>query len=154
MSEFKKVPTLLDSKPPSWSDPFLLLNKTPCSPYLILATLVNPLPRELVLAHLPYPNFTNNVLSFPKLLGVFPQSFPLLISGMLVRYQSLMDLRQVCPTPPSSTILSVPKVHSYFRHISDTPLFVPVSPCLTLRPYVPCFTDICFYATMILSSLA
>ena len=29
MSEFKKVPTLLDSLPPSWSDSSLLLNKTP-----------------------------------------------------------------------------------------------------------------------------
>ena len=137
MSEFKKVPTLLDSKPPSWSDPFLLLNKTPCSPYLILATLVNPLPRELVLAHLPYPNFTpNNVLSFPKLLGIIPQSFPLLVSGMLVRYQSLMDLRQVRPALPSSAIPSIPKVCSYFHHISDTPPFVPVP---LVSPFVPMF---------------
>ena len=49
---------------------------------------------------------------------------------------------------------SISQVCSYFRHISNTPLFVPVPPCFTLRPYVPCFTDIRFYATMILSSLA
>ena len=30
----------------------------------------------------------------------------------------------------------------------------PHPPCLTLRPYVPCFTDIRFHATMILSPLA
>ena len=49
--------------------------------------------------------------------------------------------------------LSISQVRSYFHHISDTPPFIPVSPCLTLRPYVPCFTDIRFYTTMILLSL-
>ena len=53
-----------------------------------------------------------------------------------VRYQSLMDLQQVCPTPSSSTIPSIPKVHSYFRHISDTPPFIPVP---LVSPYVPMF---------------
>ena len=34
------------------------------------------------------------------------------------------------------------------------PSIHPCPPCLTLRPYVPCFTEICFHVTMILSSLA
>ena len=34
------------------------------------------------------------------------------------------------------------------------PSIHPCPPCLTLRPYVPCFTDVCFHATMILSPLA
>ena len=55
----------------------------------------------------------------------------------VVRYQSLMDLQQVCPTlSSSSAIPSVPKVHSYFRHVSDTPPFVPVP---VVSPFVPMF---------------
>ena len=39
---------------------------------------------------------------------------------------------------------------SHLRH----PSIHPCSPCLTFCPYVPCFTDIRFHVTMILSSLA
>ena len=53
-----------------------------------------------------------------------------------VRYQSLMDLRQVCPAPSSSTIPSVSQVHSYFRHISNTPPIVPVP---LVSPFIPMF---------------
>ena len=53
-----------------------------------------------------------------------------------VRYQSPMDLRQVRPTPSSSAIPSVPKVRSYFCHISDTPPFVPVP---LVSPFIPMF---------------
>ena len=70
-----------------------------------------------------------------------------------VRYWSLIDLRQ---SPSHSAILhytlrsqSPFLFPSHLRHSSIR----PCSPCLTLCPYVPCFTDICFYATMILSSL-
>ena len=53
-----------------------------------------------------------------------------------VRYQSPMHLQQVRPTPPFSAIPSIPKVRSYLRHISDTPLFVPVP---LVSPFVPMF---------------
>ena len=43
---------------------------------------------------------------------------------------------KVCPTLPSSAIPSVPKVHSYFHHISDTPPFVLVP---LVSPFVPMF---------------
>ena len=43
---------------------------------------------------------------------------------------------KVCPTPPSSAIPSVLKVRSYFCHISDTPLFVPVP---LVSPFIPMF---------------
>ena len=57
-------------------------------------------------------------------------------SSVCVRYQSPMDLQQVHPTLPSSTIPSIPKVHSYFHHISNTPPFVPVP---LVSPFVPMF---------------
>ena len=72
----------------------------------------------------------------------------------LVRYRSPMHLQQVRPTPPFSTIPSIPKVHSYLHHISDTPPFIPVPLVSLLVPMFPVFTDIRFYATMILSSLS
>ena len=40
---------------------------------------------------------------------------------------------KIRPAPPSSAIPSVPKVRSYFCHISDTPPFVPVPLDLKLR---------------------
>ena len=43
---------------------------------------------------------------------------------------------KIRPAPPSSTIPSVPKVCSYFRHISNTPPFVPVP---LVSPFVPMF---------------
>ena len=43
---------------------------------------------------------------------------------------------KIRPTPPSSAIPSVPKVHSYFHHISNTPPFVPVP---LVSPFVPMF---------------
>ena len=71
-----------------------------------------------------------------------------------VRYRSPIDLQQ---SPSRSAIL-------HYTLCSQSPFLFPshlwhssicpCSPCLTLRLYVPCFTDICFYATMILSSLA
>ena len=61
----------------SYTDTSLLLNKTPSTPCLILATLVKPSPRELVLAHLPYPNFSpNNVLSSQSCWGSSLKAFP------------------------------------------------------------------------------
>ena len=45
-------------------------------------------------------------------------------------------LRKPHTAPPSSTIPSVPKVHSYFCHISNTPPFVPVP---LVSPFIPMF---------------
>ena len=58
------------------------------------------------------------------------------IQWIVVRYRSPMHLWQVCPALPSSAIPSVPQVRSYFRHISDTPPFVPVP---LISPFVPMF---------------
>ena len=81
-------------------------------------------------------------------------SYLLLVYAHFVRYQSPMHLRQVHPTSSSSIIPFRPQSPflflSHLRHSSVR----PCSPCLTLCPYVPCFTDIHFYATMILLSLA
>ena len=57
-------------------------------------------------------------------------------SNQPVRYRSPMDLQQVHPALPSSTIPSVPKVCSYFCHISNTPPFIPVP---LVSPFVPMF---------------
>ena len=43
---------------------------------------------------------------------------------------------KVHPTLPFSAIPSVPKVHSYFCHISDTPPFIPVP---LVSPFIPMF---------------
>ena len=71
-----------------------------------------------------------------------------------VRYDHQWISDKVCSTPSSSAIPFPFQSPSYFHHISNTPPFVPVPPCLILHPYVPCFIDICFHVTMILSSLA
>ena len=78
---------------------------------------------------------------FPPIYSLFPYSPTLTppihpICTVYVRYRSLMDLQQVCPSPSSSAIPSVPKVRSYFHHISNTPLFVPVP---LVSPFVPMF---------------
>ena len=74
-------------------------------------------------------------------------------SWKCVRYRSPMDLQQVHPALSSSATPSVPKSILFLSHLQH-PSASPCPPCLTLRPYVPCFTDICFHVTMILSSLA
>ena len=70
-----------------------------------------------------------------------------------VRYQSPIDLQQ---SPFRSTILRYTlrsqSPFLFLLHLRHSSVH-PCSPCLTLHPYVPCFTDIRFYATMILSSL-
>ena len=59
-------------------------------------------------------------------------------------------------SPSRSDILcytfSVPKSILFPSHLRH-PSIHPCPPCLTLHPYVPCFTDIHFHVTMILSSL-
>jgi len=74
MSELKKVHILLCFQPPSWSDPSLLLNKTPISLCLTLAILMKLLPSKLVSAPLLYPNFTlRSILPFLRPLeGILP----------------------------------------------------------------------------------
>ena len=70
-----------------------------------------------------------------------------------VRYQSLMDLQQLCPAPSSSATPFPSQSPFYFHHISNTPPFIPVllvSPCIPMFPH---FTDIHFHVTMILLSL-
>ena len=56
--------------------------------------------------------------------------------GHVVRYQSPMNLQQVCSTLPSSTIPFPSSSLSYFCCISDTPLFVPVP---LVSSFVPAF---------------
>ena len=89
-----------------------------------------------------------SVSTFP--FSIYCTFSVLLLSCSSVKYQSLMNLQQVCSTPSSSAIPFLFQSPSYFHHISDTPPFIPVPPCLILRPYVPCFIDICFHVTMIL----
>ena len=96
MSEFKKVPTLLDSQPPSWSDPFLLLNKTPSFFCIILAILVKPFPRKLVSALLPYPNFVQRAFwPFQSYWRSSFQAFPCQYSSCPISYY-LWEGRKCC----------------------------------------------------------
>ena len=56
---------------------------------------------------------------------------------MIVRYWSLMNLWQVCSTPPSSAIPFPSSSPSYFHHISNTPPFVPVPLVSSFIPTFP-----------------
>ena len=60
--------------------------------------------------------------------------------SVLLRLPSAIPFPSSCP--------------SYFHRISNTPPFIPVSPCFILHPYVPCFIDIHSHVAMMLLSLA
>ena len=58
------------------------------------------------------------------------------LPGLLLDTDHRWISDKVRPALPSSAIPSVPKVHSYLRHISDTSPFVPVP---LVSPFIPIF---------------
>ena len=88
-----------------------------------------------------YINFKVNVqhtLTIFQPISEHKPAIPILSDdkGVMLDTNHRWISNKVCPTLPSSTIPSIPKVHSYFHHISDTPPFIPVP---LVSPFIPMF---------------
>ena len=81
----------------------------------------------------PFMAWFRNVDSHDHVIGLVGSAFN---EQVLLDTDHRLISDKVRPAPPSSTIPSIPRVHSYFHHISDTPPFVPVP---LVSPFIPMF---------------